>query len=238
VGAVGGEVTWIVDGDTIEVLGPQDEVTVRLASINAPERDECYSEPGLDHLIATLKGKTVSLEVIGEDQFGRLLAHVFAGDRHVNLELVEKGLALASTPEEGDVHGEAILDAEDEAFANRTGLWSETACGATQVPDVGFEPGFSVTDPAGPDDQDLSGEEIAVRNKGTEIVDLVGWILRDESSRHRFVFGDIRIGGGETIVVSSGDVGWDPAGSPVWNNGGDMALLQLPDGTVVARWRY
>lgn len=233
-----GEVTWIVDGDTIEVESGDGEVTVRLASINAPERDECYAEPALDHLIATLKGETVSLDVIGEDQFGRFLAHVFAGDRHVNLELVEQGLALASSPEEGDVHGESILDAEDEAFANRSGLWSETACGAEQVPDVVFDPGSSVTDPAGPDDQDLSGEAIAVRNTGTEIVDLAGWILRDESSRHRFVFGDIRIGGGETILVSSADVGWDPGGSPVWNNGGDMALLQLPDGTVVARWRY
>ena len=211
---------------------------MRLASVNAPERDECYAEPGLDHLIATLKGETVSLEVLGEDQFGRLLAHVFAGDRHVNLELVEQGLALASTPEEGDTHGEAILEAEDEAYANRAGLWSKTACGNEQVPDFAFEPGVSVTDPPGPDDQQIEAEKIAVRNTGTETLDLAEWILRDESSRHRFVFGDIRIGGGETILVSSADIGWDPGDSPVWNNGGDLALLQLPDGTVVARWRY
>ncbi|HEY6634542.1 MAG TPA: thermonuclease family protein [Acidimicrobiia bacterium] len=211
---------------------------MRLASVNAPERDECYAEPGVDHLIATLKGETVSLEVIGEDQFGRLLAHVFAGDRHVNLELVEQGLALASTPEDGDVHGSAILDAEDDAYANGTGLWSKTACGAEQIPEVVFEPGVSVTDPAGPDDQDIEAEAIAIRNMSNEVVDLAGWILRDESSRHRLVFGDIQVGGGETILVSSADDGWDPGDSPVWNNGGDMALLQLPDGTVVARWRY
>jgi hypothetical protein len=40
------------------------------------------------------------------------------------------------------------------------------------------------------------------------------------------------------MTISSADLAWDPGGSPVWNNDGDMALLLDRDGRVVDRWRY
>lgn len=235
-----GEVTWIADGDTIDVEGSEGPTTVRLVGINAPDRGECYAEVGLDHLIDSLKGEQVTLEVTGEDQFGRTLAHVFTGDRHVNLEMVASGLALASTPDDTDPYRQSILSAESEAFATSAGLWSATACGSdSPIPKVAIDPARSIVDPPGPDDQDLTAEVLVVVNEGAEIVDLTGWILRDESTRHRFTFpSGTTIGPGERVTISSSDHGWDPGDSPVWNNGGDMALLQMPDGTVVGRWRY
>ena len=243
-----GEVTWIADGDTIDVDTVGGTITVRLVAINAPERGECFADDALDHLIDTLKGQHVDLVVVGEDQFGRTLAHVFAGDRHINLEMVESGLATASTPEQDDPHGDAILEAEGYAFQAGFGLWSWTACGSEgPTPRVVIAGELSEIDPPGPDDEALGAETIEVLNNGTEPVDLGGWILRDESARHRFVFGgrpgdavaqDFLLGPGEGFVVASSDTGWEPGGGPVWNNDGDMVLLQLPDGTVVDRWRY
>jgi micrococcal nuclease len=233
-------VTWIDDGDTIDVEWEDGSTTtLRLLATNAPDQGECHADVALDHLIDTLKGETVVVEELGEDQFGRTLAHVFDGDRHINLEMVEMGHSLASTPAADDPQGPAILAAEDDAYDNRIGLWSASACGSGKTPNVEFDTGRSLTDPAGPDDEILGAETIAITNRGSDVIDLTDWILRDESTRHRFTFGaQATLGPGDTLIVSSADSGWDPGENSVWNNDGDMALLQLPDGTVVARWRY
>lgn len=224
----------------MEVETDSGEVTVRLVATNAPDRDECFYREALDHLIATLRDKEVTLEVIGIDQFDRTLAHVFEGSRHVNLEMVSNGLALASSPIEDELYAGAILDAEETAFATGTGLWGATACGASVTSEVEVVGAESVTDPPGPDDDVLDAELLVVVNRSDEaIVDLSGWTLRDESSRHRFTFpAGSSIGPGETLSISSADAGWSPGGEPVWNNSGDMALLQDSAGNVASRWRY
>lgn len=236
----GGGVTWISDGDTIDVETDEGTITVRLVAINAPDQGECYADEGLEHLIDTLKGRQVDLEVLGVDQFDRTLAHVFTSDRHVNLEMVELGLALASSPSDDDPYGDLILEAEETAFTDATGLWSSTACGhGADRPDVVFDAENSETDPSGPDDEVPDHEVVVIVNRANAIVNVGDWIIRDESTRHRFSFtSGTTIGPGESMAVSSADPGWDPGGSSVWNNSGDMALLQLPDGTVVDRWRY
>jgi micrococcal nuclease len=233
-------VTWIDDGDTIEVEYDDGTMaTIRLIATNSPDQGECHADVALDHLIDTLKDETVTVERFGTDQFDRTLAHVFVGERHINLEMVEMGLSLASTPGEDDPYGRAILDAEEGAYESGTGLWAPSACGSDQTPEVEFDGDASVTNPPGPDDEVLDAETIAVRNSGNDAVDLTGWIIRDESTRHRFTFGSqSTLQPGEVFVVTSDDPGWDPGDGSVWNNDGDMALLQLPDGTVVARWRY
>lgn len=177
---------------------------------------------------------------MGVDQFDRTLAHVFSEDRHVNLEMVVMGLALASTPDGSDPYRDTILSAEEQAYTSRTGLWAADACGGSgDLAAIAIDAGASRPDPDGPDEENLRAELIVVDNEGDEDVDLGGWIIRDESTRHRFRFADgITIAPGDSVVVTSDSPGWRPGGSPVWNNGGDMALVQDPYGNIVARWRY
>jgi len=228
----------VADGDSLEVRSEAGAETVRLAGINAPDRGECHADAARDNL-AVLVEKTVRLVIVGSDQFGRTLAHVFHDEAHLNLDMVAAGLAIASNPED-DPHGEAILFAEDRAYATGVGLWGSTACGSSRVPPtVEIDESGSTVDPGGPDDRDLSDELIVLVNRGSESVDLSDWVLRDESSRHRYTFDDgTALGPGASVVITSADPGWDPGDSPVWNNDGDMALLQDASGTVVARWRY
>lgn len=213
---------------------------VRLVAINAPEREECFYHEGLDHLVATLTDSMVTLEITDIDQFGRTLAHVFENGRHVNLEMVVEGLAVAYTPEEDDPYGAAILEAEEDAVALRQGLWAPTACGtATSLPRVVIDGDASTPDPPGPDFEFLHLETVVIVNEENHPVDMAGWILRDQTSRHRFFFPEgTTIGPGEAMQVASDHPAWVPGGTPVWANRGDQALLQLPDGTVVSRWRY
>ena len=238
-GRISGEVTWIADGDTLEVDTGETVITVRLAGINAPENGECFADESLDYLIDNVKGQTVTIEELEIDQFGRTLAHVFTESNHVNLDLVEFGLVIANGIAD-DPYGALLVTAEGNAFDSRSGLWSPTACGSSgDLPMVNIRD-TSTVDPGGPDDEALDAEQIVIVSASDEPVDLSGWILRDESSRHRFAFaeGTILTANGDELRISSSDPGWDPGGSPVWSNSGDMALLQLPDGTVVDRWRY
>lgn len=233
-------VTWVVDGDTIEVDTGSGESTVRLVGLNTPEQGECFYEAALDHLIETLKDREITLETVGTDQFGRSLAHVFEDDRHVNLELVSLGLAIATTPDGSDPYATVLLEAERSAFVSEVGLWATSACGGSgQRPPVTIDSGNSVTDPEGPDDELLDSESLVIVSEHDTVVDLSGWSLRDESSRHRYRFepGTL-LEPGQTIVVTSGDDGWSPGGEAVWSNGGDMALLVDPDGNIASRWRY
>lgn len=237
-GRTSGTVTWITDGDTVDVDTSDDVLTVRLSGINAPDQGECFYDQALDHLVETLKGKRVTLEIAGTDQFDRTLAHVLAGERHVNLDMVVDGLALAS-PSGDDRHGAAVIEAEEQAFTSRNGLWAETACGDDVPPGVEIDPGSSTTDPQGPDNDFLESESVTVVSRADAPVDLGGWVLRDGSSRHRFTFPEgSSLEQGGRITVTSADPGWSPGGEAVWNNGGDVAILVNRSGNVVSRWRY
>jgi endonuclease YncB( thermonuclease family) len=224
-------VTWVYDGDTIEVEQDGRVFDVRLDGINAPERGECYHQEATSHLIDTLKGREITLVVTGEDQFDRVLAMVWDGDMWVNRDLVATGMAIATTDPDRD---SALVDAETDAYGDGLGLWG--ACGTGPTPAVEIR--TVVFDPPGPDDEVLDEEYVVLLNSGDTAVELGGWVLRDESSRHRHHFDAVRIDPGETFVVTSGDDGWDPGASPVWSNDGDMALLIDPGGRIVARYRY
>lgn len=232
-------VVEVVDGDTVVVERDSSTATVRLAGINAPERDECGAEEAA-MLLRSLEGDAVRLEMTGRDQFDRVLAHLHSERAHLNHQLVAAGLALASTPSEDDPYGATLLEAEEQAYLEGRGLWATDACGSgEEPPSVQIDSQRSMPDPPGPDGEVLDSEVIVISNLSESPVDLSGWLLRDESSLHRFRFGaGTTLHPGGSTVVSSGDPGWDPGRSPVWNNDGDLALLQDPTGTVVSRWRY
>lgn len=231
-------VTWVHDGDTIVADTDGGEVNIRLIGINAPDDGECLEDRATEHLIDTLKGKEILLARYGTDQFGRTLAHVWDGDRHINLELVRLGLAIAA-PDPDEPFGKELLDAEAGARGDGTGIWGAEACGTGPIPHLVVEPSLSVFNPRGPDDEHLEDERVVVRNAGDVAVDLTGWSVRDESSRHRYSFPPgARLGPGETMIVTSDDPGWSPGGSPVWNNDGDIAIILDPSGRIADSWRY
>lgn len=236
------ELVTVFDGDTLLVRLDGAEEEVRLLGVNAPERGECFSTEARQAVDSLLADASLTIEVVGgRDQFGRLLGYAYAGSTLVNLALVEGGYALALQAD----HPRLIEfgAAEEEAFAAGNGLWAADACGpptgvALSLPDI--EP-----DPPGPDEDDLNGEWVLVANGGSETIDLTGWGLRDESSANRYRFPDgFSLAVGESVFVHTGcgDDGpgrlhWCATG-PVWNNGGDTALLLDPTGNVAARLHY
>ncbi len=94
-------VTRVVDGDTVEAqIGGRVE-DVRYIGVDTPETVkpgepvECFGPQASSFNHRLVEGRRVRL-VFGverRDQYGRLLAYVYLGDRFVNAELVRRGLA-------------------------------------------------------------------------------------------------------------------------------------------------
>jgi endonuclease YncB( thermonuclease family) len=240
-GAEEATVIKVFDGDSmlVEIGGRQEEV--RLLGINAPERDECFGTQAGDRL-RELAGSTVWLIADGEnsDRFGRLLRLVFTPTAFVNADLVEGGFALGL--QDRSTLSDDMKQLEDAAFEGAAGMWGWNVCG-----DIPRDLEISDTQPnaPGPDDENLNEEWVEVRNSGATPVELQGFIVRDESSSHRFLFpAGFVLSTGSTVRIHTGcgtdtsqDVYWCNDTS-VWTNGGDTILLQTPDGAVIDRLVY
>jgi hypothetical protein len=67
-------------------------------------------------------GKKVRIEWMERDRYGRILGHVYLGDRWINRELVEEGFAWHFKRYSAD---QRLADAENAARTARKGLWSD-----------------------------------------------------------------------------------------------------------------
>ena len=150
-----GRVTWIADGDSLEVE-PHGEV--RLLGIDTPEyrdsaRDRFYRErfgiaparlraisrAARQFAIRHLENRTVQLEPgqVRRDRHGRLLAYLYLPDgRMFNRMLLEQG--LASVFRRYDFrYKEDFLEVEHQARIRQQGLWSRGAEGNSRPADPG-----------------------------------------------------------------------------------------------------
>jgi endonuclease YncB( thermonuclease family) len=120
-----GKVIRVADGDSIQVMLQSGRMKVRLASIDAPERDQPGGREATAALAARVKGRQVSLEVVDQsDGYGRLVAVVWLGDENVNEWLVRQGYAWAFRGRY--LHDRQLCVVERAAREAALGLWSRT----------------------------------------------------------------------------------------------------------------
>jgi endonuclease YncB( thermonuclease family) len=95
VGVAVGQVSHVVDGDTLDVAGVG---RIRVIGIDTPERGECGFESATLAMGALVDRRVVSL-VPGArddaDQYGRLLRYVDVDGVDAGLELIRQGWAIA-----------------------------------------------------------------------------------------------------------------------------------------------
>ena len=131
-GPLRGEVTRVVDGDTVEVElgGTVDDV--RLIGVDTPESVqpgepvECFGAEASAFTRELLEGEAVRLELDRErrDAYDRLLAYVYLRDLFVNAELVRQGYARTLEIAPNTAHAEQLAKLEREAGSTGAGLWS------------------------------------------------------------------------------------------------------------------
>jgi micrococcal nuclease len=122
-------VQQVYDGDTILLKGGS---RVRLLGINTPEieghyrPEEAGGNAARDWLRQHLEGQKVRLEFDKErhDHYNRLLAHVFTAEgEHLNLRLVEEGLAVVNIIPPNLKYSNRLVQAQERAEVAKRGLW-------------------------------------------------------------------------------------------------------------------
>ncbi|MBZ3802765.1 thermonuclease family protein [Leclercia adecarboxylata] len=122
-----GSVVRVLDGDTIEVLQEDNELTrVRLNGIDAPEKAQPFGQRSRQALTAMIAGKVVHIAGNNRDRYGRLLGTVWYDSADINAIQVIHGMAWAYRYK-GKAMVQAYADREEKARKNRTGLWGEPA---------------------------------------------------------------------------------------------------------------
>lgn len=120
-------VVGVSDGDTLKVrcgeLGSYEQVTIRLAEIDAPESKQPFGQRSKLALSALCFGRWASIAPVARDRYGRTLARVRCQGRDASAEQVRAGMAWAFTRYLTDPE---ISRLEEAAKAGGTGLWRDS----------------------------------------------------------------------------------------------------------------
>lgn len=119
-----GKVVRIADGDTVTILAEgNQQVTVRLADIDAPEKGQAFGNVARQALADAVFLKDVQVDVVKIDKYGRSVGYVVADGKDVNQMLVRDGYAWVYRQY---VTRKSYLQDEEAARNRRTGLWKDT----------------------------------------------------------------------------------------------------------------
>lgn len=117
-----GKVVGIADGDTLTVLQDRKQVKVRLANIDAPEKEQAFGSRSRQSLSDLCFGRHAELDVQTVDRYGRTVAVVSCDGVNANAAQVKRGMAWVYSKYNKDPTLKLL---EGWARLQREGLWSE-----------------------------------------------------------------------------------------------------------------
>lgn len=120
-----GEVVHVADGDTITVMSGQEKVKVRLYGIDTPEITQWYGQNAKTFTSSQVLGKTVEVQEMDVDRYGRVVGLVSVGDLVLNRHLVAYGYAWVYHQYCKAPFCSEWVEVEAEAKAKRLGLWKK-----------------------------------------------------------------------------------------------------------------
>lgn len=125
---VPGVIFAVIDGDTVLFKPDHYEsrsfLKIRLADIDAPEKDQPHGSAATHALSALLLHRRAEVETVATDAYGRKIAHIRSGGVWVNQDLVQRGHAWTSTRYRRNA---ILVKAQREARSADRGLWQEAA---------------------------------------------------------------------------------------------------------------
>lgn len=115
----------VTDGDTLKVRcqspAPAQPLTVRIATIDAPETGQPYGRRSQQSLRALCLRQSAVLHVKARDRWGRVIADVHCDGQDVGLTQVTRGMAWAYGRGRST---QAARAQEEMARAQHMGLWA------------------------------------------------------------------------------------------------------------------
>ena len=120
-----GRVVGVADGDTLTVLDAgQQQIKVRLAEIDAPEKAQPYGQRSKQSLSAMCFKQAAIIDSKGRDRYGRTIGRVRCGGIDVNAEQIRRGMAWVYDRYATD---KRLYPVQTEAQTARRGLWADAA---------------------------------------------------------------------------------------------------------------
>ncbi len=122
-------VRWVSDGDTIILSTGQ---CIRYIGVNAPEIDHehqqaqpyGYQAKSFNKNLILSKRIRLEYDLERHDRYGRELAYIFLEDgTFVNARLLKAGMVFYLYRKPNLKYNEALMKAQQEAMAQKTGIW-------------------------------------------------------------------------------------------------------------------
>lgn len=121
--SISGRVVGVADGDTVTLLTEKkQQVKIRLASIDAPEKSQAFGTASKKSLSDLCFDKPATVESHGKDKYGRTIGALTCDGVDADAAQIKAGMAWVYRQYSHDAH---LIELEDEAKANSTGLWSD-----------------------------------------------------------------------------------------------------------------
>ncbi len=118
------KVIAVMDGDTIMVLRGNQKIKVRMANIDAPEKDQAFGKQSRDSLLEMVGKKTVQIDSQAVDQYGRIVGQIKVDGLDVNQQQVKRGMAWEYSHYHTD---KTYIGLQSDAQQARRGLWTQTS---------------------------------------------------------------------------------------------------------------
>ncbi len=122
------KVIMVMDGDTVMVLRGNQKIKVRMANIDAPEKDQTFGKQARDSLQELVGKKTVQIDSQAIDQYGRMVGLISVDGRNVNQEQLKRGMAWEYSHYHSD---KTYIGLQNDAQLSQRGLWAQ---GTPQAP--------------------------------------------------------------------------------------------------------
>ncbi len=117
-----GKIVGITDGDTLTVLRDLEQIKVRLAEIDTPEKAQPYGQRAKQSLSDMCFGRQARIEDKGHDRYGRTIGRVWCAGVDANAKQVQWGMAWVY---DRYVTDRSLYALQDDARAARRGLWAD-----------------------------------------------------------------------------------------------------------------
>ena len=117
------KVIVVIDGDTLVVLHNNAKVKIRMANIDAPEKDQPFGMQARQVMFGMVFKKQVHIDSVTVDKYGRTVALVTMNGLNINEEMVKRGMAWEYSYYKP---GRIYMALQSEAQQEHRGLWSQT----------------------------------------------------------------------------------------------------------------
>lgn len=120
-----GQVISITDGDTLTVLVDQQQVKVRLAEIDAPEKAQAFGSRSRQSLTVLCHHRPATVHPVATDRYGRMVAKVSCAGTDAATYQVSTGMAWVF--DRYAASSSPLYGLQQAAKNARLGLWADAS---------------------------------------------------------------------------------------------------------------